>query len=299
MNITLSQFRYFCTLAEIGHFGRAAERLHISQPPLSRQIALLEAELGTTLFKRHAKGVSLTPAGRQFLEDAQAVLRQVEQARRNASSAGTGEVGHLKLGFTMCAAYNVVPSLARRYTEAFPRVDFQAREVLPGEIPQALRDGGIDLAISFPSPEPQPFTAMPLLREPLSLVLPQHHPLARARRVRVEALAHERFLIVPRPQAPLLHDAIVERCRQAGFSPMIALEVYLQQTIVNFVAEGLGVALVPASMARAEVKGTVFKSLFDPPMIEQQLFWSHENRNPCIQRFLSLARAEPDMVNNG
>src|SRR5262245_26769527 len=128
MALTLTQLRYFCELAETGHFGRAAERLHMSQPPLSRQIALMEAQLGTELFQRGPKGVVLTPAGRQLLSDGRDVLRLAALAERNALAARSGEVGHLTVGFTMCAAYSVVPGLTRRYTSSFPRVELRVRE---------------------------------------------------------------------------------------------------------------------------------------------------------------------------
>lgn len=287
MDVTLNQIRYFCTLAEAGNFGRAAERLNMSQPPLSRQIAALERDLGTALFERTPKGVALTAAGRQFLDDAAGILRLVSQARRNAAAAGRGEVGALTIGFTMCAAYSVVPALTRRYRKAFPAVALHVRELMPNALERDLGDGVVDMAISFPGEEMARFATRPLLSEPLSLVLPDRHRLARARRVKVEELAEERFLIVPRQQAASLHDAIVGRCREAGFAPVIGLEVYLQQTIVNFVAEGLGIALVPASMRRAQVEGAVFRRIERPPTVDQILFWSPENRNPCIAGFLS------------
>jgi len=284
---TFNQFRYFCELAQAGHFGRAADRLNMSQPPLSRQIAALEEELGTTLFERTPKGVTLTPAGRQFLEDASEVLRLADQAKRNASAAGRGEVGQLTLGFTMCAAYSVVPALTRLYKTAYPNIDLRVRELMPTVLERELRDGVIDLGISFPGVEAAQLEIRRLLREPLDVVLPADHRLARAKRLKVEDLAHERFLIVPRDQAPSLHDSIVGRCQAAGFTPIIGLEVYLQQTIVNFVAEGLGVSFVPASMRRSQVKGAVFKRVADPPTIDQLLFWSSANRNPCVAGFVA------------
>ncbi|GGF79783.1 hypothetical protein GCM10007301_44840 [Azorhizobium oxalatiphilum] len=141
MTITLAQLRYFCELADAGTFGRAAARLHMSQPPLSRQIAALEAELKTELCVRGAKGIVLTPAGVQFLADARDVLRQMARARRNVAAARAGEMGQLSIGFTMCAAYSVVPALMRRYRDAFPQVQLKVREMMPVVLDQALRSG--------------------------------------------------------------------------------------------------------------------------------------------------------------
>jgi DNA-binding transcriptional LysR family regulator len=299
MEVTFNQLRYFCELAKVGHFGRAADRLYMSQPPLSRQIAALERDLGTKLFDRLPKGVVLTPAGRQLLEDGTEILQLVAQAKRNVGAAGRGETGRLTMGFTMCAAYSVVPHLTRQYKTGFPDVDLRVRELLPNALESDLRDGVIDIAISFPGTEPTEFQTRPLLREPLDVVLPRRHPLARARQLRVEDLAKEQFLIVPRSQVASLHDSIVQRCHAAGFAPTIALEVYLQQTILNFVAEGLGVAFVPASMRRSQIEGAVFKPVPDPPVIDQVLLWSTANKNPCLTGFLSTCGQLPPTQSAG
>jgi DNA-binding transcriptional LysR family regulator len=291
MKATLNQLRYFCEVAELRHFGRAAARLHMSQPPLSRQIAALERDLGTVLLERTSKGVILTAAGERLLADAKNVLLMADQAKRNAVAVGQGEAGRLTVGFTMCAAYSVVPQLVRNFKKAFPRVELQLREMMPSTLKRDLGEGAIDAAISFPDDEAKAFATRSLTREPLDLVLPDRHPLARTKSVAVERLAEELFLIVPRHQVVVLHDSIVQRCQAAGFTPKLGLEVYLQQTIINFVAEGLGVAFVPASMRRSQIKGATFKRIADPPMVEQMLFWSSANRNPCLAGFLAMCES--------
>ena len=193
------------------------------------------------------------------------------------------------MGFTMCAAYSVVPDLTRRFQRTFPKVDLRVRELLPNALESGLKEGVIDIAISFPGNEGSRFEARPLYREPLNLVVPERHPLAKSKKAKVEDLSQERFLIVPRDQVPSLHESIVQRCRAAGFDPVIGLEVYLQQTIVNFVAEGLGIAFVPASMQRSQIKGAVFRTVADPPVIDQLLYWSPANKNPCLAGFLALS----------
>jgi DNA-binding transcriptional LysR family regulator len=288
MTITLNQYRYFSALAEVGHFGRAAERLHISQPPLSRQIAALEAELGAILLERTSKGVVLTAAGRQFHKDAQDVLRAAAIARRNVAAASHGEVGELTLGFTMCAAYNIVPILMRQYRSAFPQVTFRVRELMPLALERELGEGKLDAGISFPGLTHPEVTSEPLFREPLELILPRGHRIATRRYPRVRDLAEETFLIVPREQAPTLYDSVVQCCRNAGFTPRIGLEVYLQQTIVNFVAEGMGIALVPASMQRANHRGAVFRPIASPPSIDLVLAWHTANTNPCLTHFRAI-----------
>ena len=287
---SFSQFRYFCAVAECGHFGHAAVRLNMSQPPLSRQIATLEQQLGTMLFERSRKGVELTPAGRQFYADAQTVLRLVQQAQRNAAAAGKGEVGDLSIGFTMCAAYSVVPALIRLYVSAFPNVRLRIREMMPMVLERELKEGLIDFAITFPGINASDVQARTLLHEPMSVVVPHDHPLAKNRRVDVVDLAGETFLIVPHDQAPSLYDSIIHRCQLAGFTPRIGLEVHLQQTIVSFVAEGLGIAFVPASMQRGHVEGAVFKPVAEPPTLDQLLLWMSANKNPCIAGLIDTAQ---------
>jgi DNA-binding transcriptional LysR family regulator len=288
---SFSQFRYFCAVAECRHFGRAAGRLNMSQPPLSRQIAMLEQELGALLFERSRKGAELTPAGRQFYIDAQAVLRLVQQAERNVATAAQGQVGDLSIGFTMCAAHSVVPPLTRLYVSAFPSVRLHIREVMPKALEHELEEGLIDFGITFPGIDAVDLRTATLLHEPMSLVVPHDHPLARKRRVDVADLANETFLIVPHEQAPSLHESIVRRCQLAGFTPRIGLEVHLQQTIVSFVAEGLGIAFVPASMRRAHVQGAVFKPVAEPPTLDELLIWKSANKNPCMTGLIDAARS--------
>jgi len=160
--------------------------------------------------------------------------------------------------------------------------------MMPNTLKRDLSEGVVDAAINFPDDDVETFATHSLIREPLDLVLPDTHPLARTRAVAVERLADEPFLIVPRHQVAVLHDSIVQRCQASGFTPKLGLEVYLQQTIINFVAEGLGVAFVPASMRRSQIKGATFKRVADPPMVEQMLFWSSANKNPCLTGFLAM-----------
>ncbi len=160
---------------------------------------------------------------------------------------------------------------------------------MPNALESDLKDGVIDIAIGFPAGEGSRFEARPLFREPLSLVLPERHPLAKSNKIRVEELSQERFLIVPRDQVPSLHDSIVPALPGRRFDPIIGLELP-PATIVNFVAEGLGIAFVPASMQRSQIKGAVFKKVPDPPMIDQLLYWSPLNKNPCLTGFLTLSQ---------
>jgi DNA-binding transcriptional LysR family regulator len=287
--IDIKPLRYFVTLAETRHFGRAAARLNLSQPPLSRQLAALEASLGVTLVERSPRSVTLTAAGERFYADAKAILAAVEQAVSNAQAAAQGDAGKLAIGFTMCAAYNVVPGYARAFGAAFPEVALRLREVVSNDLAEQVLAGHIDAAIMFPTIPDKGLATRTILSEPLCVALSRGHPRARARRLKIAQLAGEPFVLASEDVAPTLRATIVEHCRSGGFEPDIRFEVQLQQTVLSLVDEGVGVALVPASMRKAQLAGVVFRPLVDAPLIEQVLAWSPANRNPCLARFLELA----------
>jgi DNA-binding transcriptional LysR family regulator len=287
--IDIKPLRYFVTLAETRHFGRAAARLNLSQPPLSRQLAALEASLGVTLVERSPRSVTLTAAGERFYADAKAILAAVEQAVSNAQAAAQGDAGKLAIGFTMCAAYNVVPGYARAFGAAFPEVALRLREVVSNDLAEQVLAGHIDAAIMFPTIPDKGLATRTILSEPLCVALSRSHPRSRARRLKIAQLAGEPFVLASEDVAPTLRATIVEHCRSGGFEPDIRFEVQLQQTVLSLVDEGVGVALVPASMRKAQLAGVVFRPLVDSPLIEQVLAWSPANRNPCLARFLELA----------
>lgn len=285
----LRQLRYFVTLAETLHFGRAAERLHITQPPLSRQIAALEEALGTSLFTRHSRAVALTPAGEHFLGHARRLLSDLELAVHTTRTAAEASRRTLRIGFTMYAAWNLLPGLVRAYSDTWPDDTLTLDETLPRDLQQALMSGEADAGISFPLLVGSSLHYRPLYREPLCAVLPEDHPRADDERVAVAALADEAFVTFPATTAPALHEAVMTCCRAARFAPRIRLEAHLQQTIVNLVAEGLGVALVPDSMRRMRLAGAVFRPLDESPTIEQGLYWHPRNANPALASLLSCA----------
>ncbi|AOI90441.1 LysR substrate-binding domain-containing protein [Burkholderia pseudomultivorans] len=286
--IDVKPLRYFVALAETRHFGRAAARLNLTQPPLSRQLATLEASLGVTLVERTPRNVVLTAAGERFYEDAKAILAAVRQAERNARAAAAGNAGQLTIGFTMCSAYSVLPAYARAYGAAFPEVALSLRETVSNDLAPLVLGMEVDAAIVLAgTPHPQ-LDSRTVFEEPLCIALPAGHPLARARRLGIERLAGEPFVMAAEAVAPGLRAAIVETCRLHGFVPDVRFEVQLQQTVLSLVDEGAGVALVPKSMGKATLPGVVFRPLKDAPMIAQQLIWSTENRNPCLPGWLDI-----------
>ncbi|RCW68668.1 LysR substrate-binding domain-containing protein [Pseudorhodoferax soli] len=283
------RLRYFLAVADALHFGRAAERLNISQPPLSRQIASLEEDLGTALFHRNAHHVVLTPAGTRLQSDARDILASMARAEANARAAAIGESGALTIGFTMCAAYSVVPSYAKTFSTRYPEVDLTLREVLSSDLAAQVSDGTIDAAVVLAQAVPKGINQRTVVREQLCLALPRAHRLSSQRRIVPAALRDEVFVAASMDIAPSLRQAMLAQCEMAGFVPRIGMEVHLQQTILTLVAEGVGVALVPASMRKLQTSAIVFKSLPDAVSISQQLIWRATNSNPCLHNLLSIA----------
>lgn len=286
------QLRNFIVLAEALHFSKAAQTLILTQPSLSRQIAALEAEVGTPLFARHSRSVALTAAGMEFLQHARAITGALDMAVRSTRAATRGERGELQVSFTSVAAWTLLPALLKQYTDAHPAVTLSLNELLPKDLGPAVERGETDLALTFPMPDRTELRYHPLHHEPLCAVLPASHPLASAEPFDVSSLSNEPFISGPRVNAPLLQDAVTQCCRAAGFEPKVRIQTHLQQTIVNLVAEGLGVSLVPASMRKMQLPGVVFKSVEASPEIEFGVAWSPKNENPCLMTFLRGVGAE-------
>lgn len=287
----LRHLRYFVTLAEELHFGRAAERLHIAQPPLSQQIRQLEAELGFQLFYRTKRTVQLTEAGQGFLKDVAQVFRQLEQAVQAGRQASRGEVGQLVVGFVGSAAYNILPAILRTFRTTVPAVSLELHELTTDQQLEWLRAGRLDVGFLRPPIEDLRFCLEVILQEPLVIALPDTHPLAENAAISLKLIASEPFILFPRPLAPGLYDQIISLCQRAGFSPHVVQEAIQMQTIVSLVAAELGVAIVPASLRHLQRTGVVYKTLREPtPMAEIAMIWRCDQRSPTVQRFTEVVR---------
>ncbi|MCU0542904.1 MAG: LysR family transcriptional regulator [Oscillatoriaceae cyanobacterium Prado104] len=285
----LRHLRYFIAVAEELNFTRAAEKLHMAQPPLSQQIQQLEEELGFQLFHRTKRTVTLTEAGQVFFEEAQNILQQVEKAIQLGKQTSRGELGQLTIGFVSSAAHNVVPAMVRAFRTQHPGVKLELRELTTDEQLQRLLDGRIDIGFVRP-PVDEAVNSEIVFEESLMVALPVTHPMARRDRVQLRSLSGEPFILFPRSLAPGLYDPIVSFCQQAGFSPIIGQEATQMQTIVSLVAAEMGVAIVPASMRNFERRGVVYKYLSEPsPMVSIALIWRNKP-SPAVQRFLETAR---------
>jgi DNA-binding transcriptional LysR family regulator len=232
----------------------------------------------------------LTDAGQRFYLDTGTVFAALEQAKRNALAAARGEAGELSVGFMMSTAYSVTPAITRRYAALYPQVTLKLTETLPMDLAADISSGQKDVAIMY---RPQDCTGLEtasVYSEEMMLVLPPGHALLDCEVVEPIQLAGEPFIVVPRHIAPALHDMIVNYCLQHGVTPTVAMEINMQQTIVNLVGEGMGIAIVPRSMRNMRLATTTFRPLKNAPMIEVVAVWKHDNHNPCINAFIDSAR---------
>ncbi len=289
--IELRHLRYFITVAEELHFGRAADRLHMAQPPLSQQIRQLEAELGFQLFHRTKRSVQLTEAGQVFLADCQKILRQLDQAVRTGQQASRGELGQLAIGFVSSAAYSVLPPILQTFRATLPQVRLELHELTTDQQLQWMQDGRIDLGFVRPPVEDEQFRLMTIFQEPLVVALPIAHPLVNQPQVSLAALASEAFILFPRPLAPGLYDQIISLCQQAKFSPNVVQEAIQMQTIVSLVAAEIGIAIVPVSLQNLQRTGVVYKSLLEStPQAAIALAWRTQDTSATAQRFLEVVQ---------
>lgn len=247
--------RYFAAVAETGHMTRAAEQLGIQQPPLSQQIKALERQLGLQLFKRHPRGVTLTDAGRQFQAEAQRMLGHMAALEARMQRVAQGEEGLLAVGFTSsAAAHAFVPQALRAFRHARPRVQLQIGEDNAAELTESIAAGRMHCGLlRVPVDRPAGLHFETLLREPVMAALPVDHPLAarpgRARRLTLAQLCSEGLILVRRPGAPGLYAELLALCRAQGLTPRVVAEVDRMMTNLNLVAAGVGLSVVPASMA--------------------------------------------------
>jgi DNA-binding transcriptional LysR family regulator len=289
----LWQLRYFVAVAERLHFGRAAEALHISQPPLSRAIRALEDRLGVALFARTRRRVELTPEGTRFLDDARRLTLQLERAVLELQGMAAGEQGRLRIGFVSLADYGLLPGLLKAYKTARPGVTLALREMLSPEQAAALAAGELDFGLLLPPVSGAAgLEHIVVQRERFVAALPARHRLARARgKLSIRSLAGEPLVMVPREIAPGLYDIVTGLAARAGISINVAQEAIQMQTVVSLVSSGLGAAIVPGSVANLGRRGVVYRELADNhPALDLWLAWPRGALSAAARDFLAHAR---------
>lgn len=286
----LRQLTYFLAVAETRHLGRAAEKLHLSQPPLTRQIQQLEAELGVQLFKRTPRGMSLTAAGETLAHDARNIHSLVAQATERAKRAGQGQVGRLDVGLYGSAIFGLVPQVLRAFTQDHPDVELVLHQAqTPAQLP-ALRQGRVQLVFERLLPEEDDIEVELVAREPVLLGLAQGHPLARHEAVRVADLRDETLLV---GSSPVITTMVLQLCRAHGFLPRLSTPCSDIVTAAVLSATGAGVTLVPESMTRVHIPGITYRPLQSqlPVHMDLHCFYLRDNDSPLLAALLRTVRA--------
>lgn len=291
----LKQLRYFLAVAEEGHITRAAERLDIQQPPLSRQIKAIERELDVQLFRRKARGVELTDAGRALLDKGRKIISDLDHAIDATRSTARGEQGRLCVGVTPSGPFHpFLPRAIRSFREAFPLVSLTLEEWPSSELIEQLEDERLDVAFVRTSLHaPESLVVTPLLNERMVVALPDGHALARAGKseaIALKRLAGEIFVLYS--PGSEMYDATIAACRASGFSPHVGQQTPRIVSALALVATGFGISLVPASMQRMHLEGIAYLAIVGAaqPTARLSIAWRRAAPSAVVQKFLKLVR---------
>ncbi len=288
----LRHLRYFIAVAEELHFGRAANRLQISQPPLSQQIKQLETELGLLLFSRTRQRVDLTTAGKSFLQNAYKVMNLIDQACEEAKRVDRGESGQLILAFTGAIAFDLLPTILRAYQEKYPNINIILKQMTTAEQIKSFQKKAIHVGLVVMPVNSESLNIELLHEEPFIVVLPKTHHLAKQKgRVNLANLVNEQFIMTPRNSGEGYYDSIISLCQSAGFSPKKTQEAEELHTVVSFVASGMGIAILPSSIQFLKNDDIVYFPLkHDFPTYNTGVAWSKTEISPVVHSFISFLR---------
>jgi len=295
----LRHLRYFVAVGEEQHYGRAAQRLRVAQPALSRQIQDLESEIGFQLFDRLPRGVRLSAAGKTFLADARLILQQVNEAALRAGRVARGLAGTLRVGFTESASWHgVVPASFREFRLGQPAAELQLSPLLSLDQVQAVRSGRLDAGFVFNMPKTDPELDQVLVAsQTLVLAVPKGHPLTRSKSLRLRDLADSDFVWFPRRQSPAYYDRLMQACSRGGLTtPRIVQEAADQATLLALVACRLGVAFVSDATRWRCPKDVLLRPVVDLYLpIAFSLIWRKDNASPLLARFVADVRQLPEV----
>lgn len=299
--IDLRHFRYFQALAQELHFGRAAARLCIAQPALSRQIQQLEEEIGTPLLRRTQRRVELLPAGQVFLERSNLILEEVERAAVDARRTGAGEFGRLSVGFIHSSTYGLLPSIIERFRHLYPDIEVELHEMPIAEQHVALTRGMIDVGLLRPQPAPSEVEVQAVLEDPFLIAVPQTHRFARRKAVRLRELQDEPMVMFPRRGSPLFHARIMAMCLRAGFTPRVVQQAIQIHTVAGLVGAGIGLAIIPGTVRNLQPRGVRFLEIEDrPEPVHVALGWLRSKEDmPALRSFRQVTLLVAQQIGAG
>jgi DNA-binding transcriptional LysR family regulator len=290
--VELRHLRYFIAVAEELNFSRAAQRMHMAQPPLSAAIRQLERDLGVDLFLRTTREVKLTDAGRAFLQGARRTLADAERAAEDAKRAAVGELGRLRIAYSWSTRFETLPALGRVFRASHPDVELLAQEMWNARMPAAFASGSIDIALSLCPEIAAELELAPIRKERLVALLPAAHPLTRADAIPLAALAADEFILFPREIAPRLHDAFMAIYRRAGFEPRVRNESFHTGWDLGVLAEIPAVAVAPETVAGGLPDGIVAVAISEPTdTLETSVVWRSDDSSSAVAAFVAVARS--------
>lgn len=300
-------WRQFLAVAEALHFGRAALRLHMTQPPLTQAIAGLERTLGMRLFERTKRSVQLTPTGQALLPEVRDLLARAQKLPAHARAAAAGEIGRLRLAFVSTVGFDLLPRWVMAFRLQWPQVALELIEATGDVQLEWLTRGEVDAGLLLHAPDffPPGLAHWRTSSEPMVLALPEAHPLASARRLTLAAVLEQPLVLFPRRILPSVHDAIFGLYHAANQTPKVVQEAIQMQTIVNLVSAGLGLAWVPASVRQFQRSGVVYRELpakslaagpgsqaLKIPTCETSLVWREATQTPALAQLIRFAKAQ-------
>lgn len=287
----LRQIRYFLVLATELNFTRAASRLHISQPPLTRQIQQLEAAMGVVLFERTTRGVALTEAGAVFLDEARKIVALTDQATHKTRLAHTGQLGRLDIGIFGSAILNVIPTLLIELRKTHPDIVISLQNTTKIQQIEAVREKRLDIGFNRVYPDVPDLKVETVMMENLFVATPRDHPLARRRVLAVRDLVNQPLILFPNNVRPTFADNVVALCRDEGFAPLVAHEVEDVMTCIALVSAGLGLAVVPESTVNLQLPGVRYHLLRSAnAKIDLSCVYREDNGSPALAVFLDMVR---------
>jgi DNA-binding transcriptional LysR family regulator len=287
----LNQLRCFVTVAEELHFGRAAARLNMTQPPLSRQIQVLERIIDATLLERTSRSVRLTPAGQSFLPEARRILKLADGASQAARRIAMGKSGSLKIGFTASTAYSFLPDLIAAFRRRAPDIDLSLKEMVSGDQLEALSSGQIDAGFLRPPVARPDMIARRVVAEPLLAAVPENHRLASARMISMQAFDVQPFVMYSPYESRYFHDLLVAQFSNANVLPHYVQHLSQIHSILAMVRAGLGLSIVPAAAASLNVAGVRLRPLKIRKATPVELFmvWPRDDENPLLPQLVDVA----------
>src|SRR6266478_4801843 len=295
----LRHLRYFVAVGEDQHYGRAARRVRVAQPALSRQIQDLEGELGFKLFDRLPRGVKLSTAGKLFIGDARRILQEVNDAVMHAQRVARGQSGMLRVGFTENASWHgVVPDSFRKFRQRHPEAELRLSPLASLEQMEAVRSGRLDAGFVFNMPKADRELDQPqVAAQKVTLAAPKGHPLTRLKKVRLRDMTDASFVLFPRRESPAFYDRLMHECFRGGLKSLrVVQEAGNEATILSLVSHGLGVGFVNGTARWRCPKGVLILPVVDLNLpLPMSLVWRRDNSSPLLARFVADVRRLPDV----